>query len=46
MSLTEQSAPSVRDFMDDPIGFFGESLTQMHSIPHAELEELQRKAMS
>ena len=23
MSLTEQSAPSVRDFMDDPIGFFG-----------------------
>ncbi|MDT7795536.1 MAG: hypothetical protein QOD59_4977, partial [Mycobacterium sp.] len=46
MSLTEQSAPSVRDFMDDPIGFFGESLTQMHSIPRAELEELQRKAMS
>ncbi|MDT5100555.1 MAG: hypothetical protein QOC76_4292 [Mycobacterium sp.] len=45
MSLTEQSAPSVRDFMDDPIGFFGESLTQMHSIPRAELEELQRKAM-
>src|SRR5712664_2676513 len=33
MSLTEQSAPSVKDFMDDPIGFFGESLTQMHSIP-------------
>src|ERR1700738_1355598 len=46
MSLTEKSAPSVRDFMDDPIGFFGESLTQMHSIPRAELEELQRKAMS
>ena len=31
--------------MDDPIGFFGESLTQMHSIPRDELEELQRKAM-
>ena len=32
--------------MDDPIGFFGESLTQMHSIPRVELEVLQRKAMS
>jgi hypothetical protein len=32
--------------MDDPIMFFGESLTQMHSIPRAELEALQRKAMS
>src|SRR5258708_8593381 len=46
MSLTEQSAPSVRDFMDDPIGFFGESLTQMHSIARTELDALQRKAMS
>src|SRR4030088_3763351 len=46
MSLTEQSASSVKDFMDDPIGFFGESLTQMHSIPRTELEALQRKAMS
>ena len=32
--------------MDDPIAFFGESLTQMHSIPRDELEELQRQAMA
>jgi hypothetical protein len=31
--------------MADPIEFFGESLTQMHSLPRAELEELQRQAM-
>ncbi len=32
--------------MDDPISFFGHSLTQMHSIPRDVLEELQRQAMS
>ena len=32
--------------MDDPIGFFGRSLTRMHSIPRDELEELQRRAMA
>ncbi|MCW2794995.1 hypothetical protein [Nocardioides sp.] len=36
---------SVEQFMNDPIAFFGESLTQMHSIPRDELEELQRQAM-
>jgi hypothetical protein len=45
MSVTQQSAQSVAEFMDDPIGFFGESLTKMHSIPRDELEELQRQAM-
>ena len=41
------SAPtkSVTHFMDDPINFFGQSYTQMHSISRAELEELQRQAM-
>jgi hypothetical protein len=41
------SAPtkSVTQFMDDPINFFGQSYTQMHSISRAELEELQRQAM-
>ncbi|QRY53317.1 LuxE/PaaK family acyltransferase [Mycolicibacterium septicum] len=47
---TEQSAPpdrrTVEEFMDDPIGYFGESLTRMHSVPRAELEELQRRAMA
>jgi hypothetical protein len=32
--------------MDDPIAFFGESLTQMHSISRDELEDLQRRAMA
>ena len=31
--------------MDDPIAFFGESLTHMHSIARNELEELHRQAM-
>jgi hypothetical protein len=43
---TKQSARPIAQFMDDPIGFFGESLTQMHSIPRDELEELQRQAMA
>lgn len=36
---------TVTEFMDDPITFFGQSYTQMHSIGRAELEELQRQAM-
>jgi hypothetical protein len=49
MVETSMSAPttkSVTQFMDDPINFFGQSYTQMHSIPRAELEELQRHAMA
>jgi hypothetical protein len=36
---------SVTSFMDDPIGFFAQSYTQMHTIDRAELQELQRRAM-
>ena len=46
MVETSMSAPttkSVTEFMDDPINFFGQSYTQMHTIPRAELEELQRR---
>lgn len=43
---TPQPAATVEQFMNDPIGFFGESLTKMHSIPRDELEELQRQAMA
>ena len=43
---TQQSTTTVEQFMADPIEFFGESLTQMHSIPRDELEELQRQAMA
>ena len=32
--------------MDDPINFFGQSYTQMHSIDRRELEALQRQAMT
>jgi hypothetical protein len=42
---TQQPTRTVEQFMDDPIAFFGESLTQMHSIGRDELEELQRQAM-
>src|ERR1700757_3413742 len=45
MTVTEKTTRSVTEFMDDPIGFFGQSYTQMHSIPRTELEELQRQAM-
>src|SRR6476619_2339603 len=43
---TKQSTTRVEQFMDDPIAFFGDSLTQMHSIPRDGLEELQRQAMA
>lgn len=36
----------VSTFMDDPIGYFDESVTKMHSIPRSELEPLQRAAMA
>src|ERR1700724_4732128 len=36
---------TVTQFMDDPISFFGQSYTRMHSIPRGELEELQRQAL-
>jgi len=32
-------------FMSDPIAYFDRSITQMHMIPRAELEDLQREAM-
>jgi hypothetical protein len=43
--VTEQTVKTVEQFMADPIEFFGESLTQMHSLPRDELAELQRQAM-
>jgi hypothetical protein len=45
MTVTEKTAPPVHEFMNDPIGFFGQSYTKMHSISRAELEGLQRQAM-
>ena len=45
MTVTEKTAPPVHEFMDDPIGFFGQSYTKMHTIPRTELEQLQRQAM-
>jgi hypothetical protein len=45
MTVTEKTARSVTEFMDDPISFFGQSYTQMHSISRSELEALQRQAM-
>jgi len=46
MTVTGTAAPSVNEFMNDPIGFFGQSYTRMHSIERPELEELQRQAMA
>lgn len=40
--MTEKS---VAVFMEDPVGFFDESITRMHSIPRDELTVLQRDAM-
>jgi len=44
--MSAPTTKSVTRFMDDPISFFGQSYTQMHTIPRGELEELQRQAMS
>src|SRR6516162_11631863 len=45
MTVTDKTAPPVYEFMNDPIGFFGQSYTKMHSIPRTEIEGLQRQAM-
>jgi hypothetical protein len=45
MTVTDKSARPVSEFMNDPIGYFGQSYTRMHSIGRDELEELQRRAM-
>jgi hypothetical protein len=45
MTISEPGTSTVTEFMDDPITFFGQSYTRMHTIPRAELEELQRQAM-
>ena len=44
--MSAPATKSVAEFMDDPITFFGHSYTQMHTIPRAELEELQRQALT
>jgi hypothetical protein len=43
--MSAPTTKSVTEFMDDPIQFFGQSYTQMHTIERAELENLQRQAM-
>ena len=43
--MTSTAARPVTEFMNDPIGFFGQSYTRMHSIGRDELETLQREAM-
>ena len=45
MTVTENTARPVTEFMNDPINFFGQSYTRMHSIGRDELEALQREAM-
>src|ERR1700739_1315826 len=45
MSAAQAQSLSLTQFMDDPIHFFGQSYTRMHSVPRDELEELQRRAM-
>src|ERR1700742_4057853 len=46
VTVTHRTAQSLTEFMDDPINFFGQSYTQMHSIDRDELESLQRQAMA
>jgi hypothetical protein len=46
MTVTEKTSRPVTEFMNDPINFFGQSYTRMHSIGRDELEALQREAMS
>jgi hypothetical protein len=43
MTMAERD---VAAFMNDPMGFFGGSVTRMHAIPRPELEALQRAAMA
>jgi hypothetical protein len=35
----------LETFMNTPLAYFEESITKMHSVPRAELEEMQREAM-
>jgi len=44
-AMTQSLTEAARQLMNDPIGFFGQSITRMHSIPRDELEALQREAM-
>jgi hypothetical protein len=37
---------TLDNFMNEPIDFFAHSITEMHSIPRAELEALQKQAMA
>src|ERR1700743_4003497 len=46
VTVTQRTAQSLTEFMDDPINFFGQSYTQMHSIDRDELESLQRQAQA
>ncbi|WP_433621225.1 hypothetical protein [Nocardia sp. CA-120079] len=39
------SKHTVVTFIDHPFEYFDQSVTKMHSLPRAELEELQREAM-
>jgi hypothetical protein len=43
--MSQTQVKTVETFMNDPIGFFDESVTEMHSIPREDLESLQRDAM-
>jgi hypothetical protein len=45
MSVTDHPPASIQQFMDDPINFFGQSYTRMHSVSRPQLEELQRQAL-
>jgi hypothetical protein len=43
--MSQTKSKTVATFMNDPMEFFDESVTKMHSIPRYELEALQRDAM-
>jgi acyl-CoA synthetase (AMP-forming)/AMP-acid ligase II len=40
------AAKTLDQFMNDPMAYFDNSITKMHTIPRDELEALQRQAMS
>lgn len=44
--MSKQQIERARKLMNDPMEFFGRSITRMHMFPKKELEELQRIAMS
>lgn len=43
--MTEFDPQLIRNFLDDPMEHFGQNITNMHSIPRDELEQLQLAAM-